>query len=94
MLENYNDILEVKQICEILKINRGTAYKLLNSGVIPYRRIGKGYKIPKEMLIRYLIGDINMTNDTGTEYSRKEKYMKEIKETEINSEKLEEEKYV
>ena len=51
MLETYSDILDVKDLCEILRIGRKKAYQLLHSGVIPYRKIGRNYKIPKEMVI-------------------------------------------
>lgn len=51
---NYPDVLEVKDICALLRIGRVQAYELLNSGVIPYRRIGRIYKVRKEALIEYL----------------------------------------
>lgn len=54
MLENYPDVLEVKDICSILRIGRKTAYQLLNSGKIPHRRIGRIYKICKDAVIDYL----------------------------------------
>lgn len=54
MLENYPDVLEVKDICSILRIGRKTAYQLLQSGSIPYRRIGRNYKIRKDAVIHYL----------------------------------------
>ena len=50
MLENYQDILEIKDICAVLRIGRKTAYKLLQSGQIPYRKVGRNYKIRKEEL--------------------------------------------
>ena len=55
MLEQYPDILSIKEFCRILQISRKTAYRLLqeNSG-IRYRRIGRSYRISKESLIRYM----------------------------------------
>ncbi len=55
MLTEYPDVLDIPHICEILKINRKTAYKILNSGEICCVRIGKKYKIAKLDLINYLI---------------------------------------
>ena len=55
MLENYQDILEIKDICAVLRIGRKTAYKLLQSGQIPYRKVGRNYKIRKDALIAYLL---------------------------------------
>lgn len=54
MLENYPDVLEVKDICSILRIGRKTTYQLLQSGAIPSRRIGRNYKIRKDAIINYL----------------------------------------
>ena len=54
MLENYSDVLEIKELCEILRIDRKTAYRLLHNGELSYRKIGRHYKIPKESVIKYL----------------------------------------
>jgi len=54
MLENYPDVIEIKDLCLILHIGRKTAYHLLQSGAIPFRRIGRNYKIRKDAVIQYL----------------------------------------
>lgn len=54
MLENYQDVLDIKDMCKVLRIGRKTAYKLLQNGQIPYRKIGRNYKIRKDALITYL----------------------------------------
>lgn len=54
MLETYKDVLDTKELCEILRIGRKTAYGILRSGEIPCRRIGRGYKIQKQAVIEYL----------------------------------------
>lgn len=54
MLENYSDVLDVKDICEVLKVGRVKAYQLLNKGEIPHRRIGRHYRIRKDAVIEYL----------------------------------------
>ena len=54
MLDIYPDVLTIKDICEILRIGRKTAYDLLKSGKLAYRKIGRCYKIPKDGLLRYL----------------------------------------
>lgn len=54
MFETYPDVLDVKDLCSILRIGRKTAYHLLKSGVIPYRRIGRNYKIRKDTIIEYM----------------------------------------
>lgn len=54
MLNKYPDVLNVKQLCEVLDIGKNTAYKLLKSGNIKALRIGAVYKIPKREVIKYL----------------------------------------
>lgn len=47
MLNQYNDILTIDELCEVLMIGRNQAYKLLNSQELQGFRIGKIWKIPK-----------------------------------------------
>ena len=54
MLNKYPDVLNVKQLCEVLDIGKNTAYKLLKSREIKALRIGTVYKIPKREVIKYL----------------------------------------
>lgn len=54
MLENYDDILDVKDISKILMINKKTTYQLLKSGKISYKRIGRIYRISKDSVIDFL----------------------------------------
>lgn len=54
MLEQYEAVLTVAELQEILNIGRNTAYSLLNTGVIPSFRIGKKWRIPKDAVLHYL----------------------------------------
>lgn len=54
MLNEYNDVLQIKDICKILHIGKNTAYKLLKKQEIPNRIIGGKYIIPKQGVIRYI----------------------------------------
>lgn len=55
MLEQYNEILSVSELRQILGIGKGLAYTLLQSGEIRGIRIGeKKWRIPKSALIEYL----------------------------------------
>ena len=54
MLNKYNDILTVEEFCEVLRIGKNTAYKLLKNGEIKSIKIGKVYKIPKKSVKKYL----------------------------------------
>ncbi len=54
MLENYNDVLRIKDIMDILEIGRNSAYKLISNGSIKSLRIGRNIRIPKIYLLDYL----------------------------------------
>lgn len=55
MFDNYDDILTVEQLMEILSIGRNKAYELLNSGEIKAFKIGRVWKIPRQMLDEYIV---------------------------------------
>lgn len=44
MLDKYNDIISVKELCDILQIGKNTAYNLLRAGHIHSIKIGSTYK--------------------------------------------------
>lgn len=54
MLEQYEAMLTISDVREILNIGRNAVYDLLNQGAIPAFRIGRNWKIPKEAVIFYL----------------------------------------
>ena len=54
MLEQYDPLLTISDLREILNIGRNAVYDLLNQGAIPAFRIGRNWKIPKEAVIFYL----------------------------------------
>lgn len=54
MLDQYEAVLTVAELQEILNIGRNTAYALLNSSTIPAFRIGKKWRIPKDAVLHYL----------------------------------------
>lgn len=53
-LKDYPDILSIKDIMQILRIGKNSAYKLIQSGVIHAHRIGRNYKIPKCCVYDYI----------------------------------------
>lgn len=55
MFNDYDDILSVEQLMELLYIGKNSTYKLLNSGAIKAFRIGKVWKIPRVALEEYII---------------------------------------
>lgn len=55
MFEQYPDIINVPQLCEMLGgISSKSAYKLLQANRILHFKIGRTYKIPKIQVIAYL----------------------------------------
>lgn len=55
MFVNYDDILSVSDVCEILFIGRNRTYKLLNSGSLRGFRVGRTWRIPKKSLETYIV---------------------------------------
>ncbi len=54
MLDEYRDVLTIKEVIEILHLGRNTVYRLLGDGEIKSRRVGKKYIIPKKSIIDYI----------------------------------------
>ena len=54
MLENYNDVLKPNDVCKILLVDKGTLYKLLDSGQLRGYKSGKNWHITKQAVINYL----------------------------------------
>ena len=55
MFTEYDDILTVEEIMEMLYVGKNTVYALLKSGELKGFRIGRTWKIPKESLNQYII---------------------------------------
>ena len=55
MFTNYNEILKLDEVAEILNLSLPTVYKLTNSGRIPYFADGRKRLIYKEELIHFVI---------------------------------------
>ena len=56
MFSEYNDILCVSDVCEILMIGRNRVYALLSEGLLKGFRVGKSnWRIPKKSLEAYII---------------------------------------
>ena len=54
MLEKWDDLLTVEELCEVLKIGQNSAYELLNSGKLKAFRNGRTWRIPKQSVIQYI----------------------------------------
>ncbi|MGG0175792.1 helix-turn-helix domain-containing protein [Gottfriedia acidiceleris] len=58
MFSNYDDIISIEDLMEILNIGRNKAYELLQSGEIGSFKIGKAYRIPKKCIQKYVVDKI------------------------------------
>ena len=54
MLEQYDDVISVKELCEILGIGRNRAYELLQTNKITGFQMGRPWKIPKVSVEQFL----------------------------------------
>lgn len=52
---DYPDIVSVEQLMQMLQIGQVLAYRLVKTGAIKSRKIGREYKIPKAAVISYLL---------------------------------------
>ena len=57
MLEEYKDVLTVKEVREILPIGLNSLYKLLHTNKIKHIKVGTKTLIPKIFLIEFLNGE-------------------------------------
>jgi len=47
-------VYEIKDIMQIMRVSRNTAYKLIQQEGVPYMRVGGRYKIPAERFHEWL----------------------------------------
>lgn len=53
--ENYNDMISIDDLCEMLSIGKNTAYHLLKTNQIKAFKIGRIWKIPRESVSNYVL---------------------------------------
>lgn len=54
-----NDILTTQEAADFLRIDKKLLYKLIESGEISAKRVGRIYRVHKDVLINYIKGDSN-----------------------------------
>lgn len=60
MFENYDDVVAIEDLMEMLDIGRNKAYELLQSGQIKSFKVGKAYRIPKVCIQNYVLGKVQI----------------------------------
>ena len=53
--ENYNDMISLDDLCEMLSIGKNTAYRLLKTNQIKAFKIERIWKIPRDSVSQYVI---------------------------------------
>lgn len=53
--ENYNEMISLEDLCEILTIGKSTAYHLLQTNQIKAFKIGRIWKIPRESVSEFVL---------------------------------------
>lgn len=59
MFEQYNDVVTIEEMAEMMGIGRNCAYNLLHSKKVKAFRNGRNWRIPKQAIIEYIV------NSTG-----------------------------
>lgn len=63
MFQNdYNDMVTIDELCEMLAIGHNTAYRLLNAGEIKAFKIGRIWKIPREAVSEYVLQNSRLSS--------------------------------
>lgn len=54
MFNQYDDLVTVEELTEMLNIGKNSAYKLLSSGKLKAFRINRVWKIPRQSVTEYV----------------------------------------
>ena len=61
MFQNYDDILTITDVSEILKVSNSQTYKLVRTGQLKAYKEGKDWRIPRIALENYIRSKLNIT---------------------------------
>ncbi len=60
MFEQYDDILTIEEVAELLRIGMTQAYRIVRSGNLKGYKEGRDWKIPKQALINYVVSQSHL----------------------------------
>jgi excisionase family DNA binding protein len=49
-----DELLTLKEVCELLQVTQTTVYKLIKAGKIPAFRIGSDWRFRKDLIVRWM----------------------------------------
>ncbi len=52
---NYDDMVTIDELCEMLAVGRNTTYSLLKVGQVKAFKIGRVWKIPRDAVSEYVM---------------------------------------
>ena len=55
MFQEFNDVVTLEEMCEMLRIGKNKAYELLRNGIIGGFKEGRVWKIPKHVVVEYIM---------------------------------------
>ena len=50
-----DEVLTMKEICDLLQVNQSTVYKLVRRGSIPGFRVGSDWRFRRDMIERWMV---------------------------------------
>ena len=54
VFKEYPDVLDAKQVSEILGVSVKTVYKLISEGTLSSLKVGREFRIPKVTIMKYM----------------------------------------
>jgi len=54
MFNEFEDVVTVSELAEMLKVGRNTAYELVRAGIIPSVRVGRQIRVSKLAVVEYM----------------------------------------
>ena len=63
MLNNYDDLMTVQEVCGVLMVGKNRIYELLQSGRLDGFRTGRIWKIPKLSLEKFIRSEAGLRMD-------------------------------
>lgn len=61
MFDDYDDLVSIEALCEMLSVGKNIAYELLKQKKIKAFRIGRAWRIPKKAVEEYILANSKLT---------------------------------
>lgn len=54
VFKEYPDVMDVKQVSQLLGVSTKTVYKLIRDGSLSALRVGREFRVPKVAIMKYM----------------------------------------